>query len=77
MVKKTEPYMSELYYYIGEDDEYHTCGKQYRVVAVDYHQDKRLGKVIYITDNEYPDTKDIDYCVIYTVDIFHKFFRRY
>lgn len=41
-----EPYMSERYYYLGESNELFTCGKQYKIVEVDYHWDRSLGKVV-------------------------------
>lgn len=58
------PYINEKYYYIGESNEYFTKGCQYKVVEVSEHWwFKQLGFVIFITNDEYPNTKNIDFCI--------------
>lgn len=58
-----EPFMSEVYYYAGETNDYFTQGNKYKVIEVGHHWIKELGRVAWLTNDEYPYTNDIDYGV--------------
>lgn len=57
------PYMTEVYYYLGETSEYFTQGKPYRVIEVGNHWDKPYEYGAWMTCDDCPDTNDIDYGV--------------
>lgn len=55
------PYASEKYYYTGISNEYFSTGKQYTVIETGGHWLKEWGCGAWMTTDEYPNTKDIDY----------------
>lgn len=58
------PYIGEKYYYIDESNEYFTQGCQYTVVEVNRHWwFKDYGFVAFMTNDEYLNTNDIDFCI--------------
>lgn len=73
------PYASEKYYYTGISDEYFTTGKQYKVIETGRHWFKEWGYGAWMTTDDYPDTKDIDYGCFVPFENFgkHKQFEKY
>jgi hypothetical protein len=63
----------ERFMYYGEDNESFTNGKYYRVVNVGNHWFKKLGKVVWFTNNNY-DGDDEDYCTSVSLSYLNKYF---
>lgn len=57
------PYMTEVYYYLGESNEYFTQGYSYIVIEVGNHWDKPYKYGAWMTNDDYSNTKDIDFGV--------------
>lgn len=66
------PYMSETYYYVGETNEYFTQGNQYVIIETGNHWIKEYGEVAWLTCDDYPNTKDIDFGVAVDINNFGK-----
>lgn len=67
-----KPYMSETYYYVGETNEYFTQGNQYVIIETGNHWIKEYGEVAWLTCDDYPNTKDIDFGVVVDINNFGK-----
>ncbi|HDV6107876.1 hypothetical protein O0F56_08885 [Staphylococcus pseudintermedius] len=77
--KNTLPYASEKYYYTGTTNEYFTCGEQYTVIETGQHWYKGYGQGAWLTTDEDPESKDVDYCCFVPYSEFgkHKNFVKY
>jgi hypothetical protein len=68
------PLLKQPYIYTGKDRESYKNGETYYVIETGYHWIKELGYVVWMTNEEYKDTTDIDYGVSMSVGDFHNNF---
>lgn len=62
------------YIYLGKNSELHTHGSTYRFIESGYHWWKELGFVIWVTTNEYPNSKDSDFGCAFPPAEFKRYF---
>lgn len=76
--QKEIPLINQPYIYIGETNSSHINGVSYKVIETGYHLDFHGKQHFYIwtTNEESPNTKDIDYASWLSVDYFSKNFWR-
>lgn len=68
------PFMGQPYIYKGKDTENHLNGETYHVIETGQHWIKEYGFVIWMTTEEYKDTKDIDLGHSMSVEYFNGHF---
>lgn len=71
---KAIPLTGTEYFYIGQNTNTHQHGQIYQVVETGIHWIKEFGVVVWITTEENKQTRDIDDCQAFRLDVFHRLF---
>lgn len=71
MIPNNLPLPTTRIIYTGEDNECHKNGETYTVIETGNHWMKELGYVIWVTTEEYKDTRDIDYGMSCSIGYFN------
>lgn len=74
LVKQEIPLLNQPYIYVDQDCSSFTNGNTYKVIGTGQHWHREFGFCVWMTNDEYPDTKDEDYGTSIGIDEFSKCF---